>query len=78
MKEVWKVGETVKVVAVGDVGNVKKEMVPIGQICRIEEVCHEDDGSVYYGILPANGRETYPFYYTPEQLEKGHLEWVRD
>lgn len=49
--------------------------VPIGTICKIKEVCQEDDGTPYYGITPID-REDVPFYYLEKELEKGQIVWV--
>ena len=49
----------------------------IGTICKIKEVCQEDDGTPYYGITPID-REDVPFYYLEKELEKGQIVWVPD
>lgn len=67
----------VKVISKTISGGRSKELIPIGTICRIKEVCREDDGTPYYGITPID-REDVPFYYLETELEKGRIVWVPD
>lgn len=70
-----KIGDTVKVSRSTNVG----ELIPIGTICTVLEVSKQLDGKYYYGIgdnrflsKSVNG------YYLENELEKGHLEWVKE
>lgn len=73
------VGDTVKVIAAtedtGYCDGRKTEYIPIGTICTVtntyigwncERVCAVDSG---------NG---YAFWYKENELEKGHMEWIKD
>ena len=73
----WEIGSFVKVMSKTISGGKAKELIPIGTICKIKEVCQEDDGTPYYGITPID-REDVPFYYLEKELEKGQLVWVPD
>ena len=62
----------------------EQEFFPIGTICRVVEVCDvktEDGTEKYYGICRHEIKEPHVsdiFYYLENELEKGHLEWVKD
>lgn len=72
------VGDTVKIISVTQEGEDKKEYIPIGTICKVVEVCMDNE-KPYYGISPINDSMTsVPFYYLENEIEKGHLEWVKD
>ena len=71
------VGNYVKVISKTISGGRSKELIPIGTICRIKEVCREDDDTPYYGITSIN-KEDVPFYYPEKELEKGQIVWVPD
>lgn len=73
----WNIGDTVKIISKTELNGESKELLPIGTICRIEEVCQENDGTPYYGITPIN-QEDVPFYYLEKELERGRLEWIPD
>ena len=72
------VGDTVKIISVTQEGEGKKEYIPIGTICKVVEVCMDNEKPCY-GISPINDSMTsVPFYYLENEIEKGHLEWVKD
>ena len=71
----WSIGDTVKITSKTEVNGEIKELLPIGTVCKIKEVCKEDDGTPYYGITPIN-KEDVPFYYLEKELERGRLEWI--
>lgn len=73
----WEIGSFVKVMSKTISGGNTKELIPIGTICKIKEVCQEDDGTPYYGITPID-KEDVPFYYLEKELEKGQIVWVPD
>lgn len=74
-----KVGDTVKVIS-DTVSHwdpeEKTQYIPIGTICTVTEVENGHDGMPYYGITPL-GRD-YMFCYLEDELEKGHMEWIKD
>ena len=74
-----KVGDQVKVISsTSDASDRdhKKEYIPVGTICKVSEVCRNDDGSEYYGVTAADQNLTA--YYLYDELERGHMEWVAD
>lgn len=75
-----KVGDTVKVIDTCHYSDGREEeYIPIGTICTVEEVNHGEDGIVYYGILPDDENDIGVYFcYLENELEKGHLEWVKD
>lgn len=77
-----KIGDTVKVIDRTLCGGIKTEVIPIGTVCVIVEIDHEDDGRAYYGLMKGTDtlgeRIIADGYYLEEELEKGHLEWVKD
>lgn len=66
----WNIGDIVKIISKTELNGESKELLLIGTICRIEEVCQENDGTPYYGITPIN-QEDVPFYYLEKELERG-------
>ena len=75
-----KIGDTVRVISPAKYKNGdEEELIKIGTICTVVEVCNENEdgtGDVWYGITDSDKRN--PFYYVEKELEKGHLEWVKD
>lgn len=74
-----KVGDTVKVIS--DTAShwdpkERAKYIPIGTICTATEVENGNDGTPYYDITPL-GRN-YSFCYLESELEKGHMEWIKD
>lgn len=69
-----KVGDTVKVIDKTMCDDTLKELIPIGTICTVTEICNEKDNSIFYGITPKDRK--YTFYYLENELEKGELVWV--
>lgn len=74
-----KVGDTVKVIAATEDASYcdgrKKEYIPIGTICKVVETDIEDDGSQSCAVDRGDG---LAFWYKENELEKGHMEWVKD
>ena len=69
------IGDTVKIISKTlGIDGEEHEYLPIGSIGRLKEICCEDDGSHYYAI-EVNGNT---FYYLRDEIEKGHMEWVKD
>ena len=72
------IGDTVKVIeatASHYDPDDKTEYIPIGTICKVRDIDYCKDGT-YYGIQPLESNCI--FYYLENELEKGHMEWVRD
>ena len=74
-----KVGDTVKVISdtedAGYCDGRKIEYIPIGTICKVVETDIEDDGSQSCAVDRGDG---YAYWYKENELEKGHMEWVKD
>lgn len=73
-----KVGDTVKVIsdtASHWVPEERTEYIPIGTICTVVETDIEEDGTQSCAIDPGGG---YPYWYKENELEKGHIEWIKD
>lgn len=78
-----KVGDKVKVIAATEDASYcdgrKKEYIPIGTVCTVKGIGYCRNGSPYYGLLPVNKIDDGIYWcYLENELEKGHLEWVRD
>ena len=74
-----KIGDTVKVIS-DTVSHwdpeERTQYIPIGTICTVTEVENGHDGTPYYEVTPL-GRD-YSFCYLESELEKGHMEWIKD
>ena len=74
-----KVGDTVKVIS-DTVSHwdpeERTQYIPIGSICTVRDIDYCKDGTIYYGIQPLESNEIW--YYLKDELEKGHMEWVKD
>lgn len=74
-----KIGDTVKVIAATEDfadSKKKREYIPVGTICKVTGIEHEIDGSPFYEIQSMSTGDV--FYYLEEELEKGHMEWIKD
>lgn len=67
-----KIGDTVKVISKTMCNEKETELIPIGTICTVTEVCN--DSYTYYGIMPKD--RDYTFYYLESEIEKGELVWI--
>ena len=76
-----KIGDTVKVISKTHYSDgVEEEHIPIGTVCTVKEIDYdEENGMPYYSLLPLKetDRKLY-FCYLEDELEKGHMEWVKD
>ena len=73
-----KVGDAVKVISATKSHwdpEDRTEYIPIGTICKVRDIDYCKDGT-YYGIQPLESNCI--FYYLENELEKGHMEWVKD
>lgn len=78
------VGDTVKVIGKTlDGSGEEVELIPIGTICRVEDVDDDENGR-FVEIIPINrnAKDGYishwGYWYLEKDLEKGHMEWVKD
>lgn len=70
------IGDTVKVIGKTVVGGHEEELIPIGTICRVVDLENN-----YVGVIPEYDMPYHgygEFYYLPDDLEKGHMEWIKD
>ncbi len=73
-----RVGDTVKVIGTTVCGNTENaECIPIGTICKVEEIARKDNKD-YYGISRASDDRSVCFWYTRDALERGHMMWVSE
>lgn len=77
------VGDTVKIVketqkAGGEPGELF-EYIKIGTICTVNDIDHLDNGTTAYECIPDDWRDDIcGFWYLEDEIEKGHLEWIKD
>lgn len=77
-----KVGDTVKVIDKADIADDigRREFYPIGTICKVIEVDEDPDG-FYYRIVKLEDSlyagENDGWWYRANEIEEGHLEWVK-
>ena len=76
-----KVGDTVKVIGKTVCGIKEAECIKIGTICKVVRHDVLTNGDEVFGIvpereLPYNGWGE--IWYLEKDIEKGHMEWVRD
>ena len=73
-----RVGDTVKVISATKSHwdpEDRTEYIPIGTICKVRDIDQCKDG-IFYGIQPLESNCI--FYYLEDELEKGHMERVKD
>lgn len=74
-----KVGDTVKVIASTNDASYcdgrKIEYIPIGTICKVVETDIDEEGTQSCAVDSGNG---YEWWYKADELEKGHMEWIKD
>lgn len=73
-----KIGDIVKVIKPANNDGEFREYIKIGTICCITEIGHEKDGTLYYGLVPIYKPHSVVFYYVDNEIEFGHVEWVKD
>lgn len=78
-----KIGDTVKVIGKTIDGNGKeREYIPIGTICRILSMNYDKKEGLLVEIISEKGYSysdsDYGFWYLACDVEKGHMEWVKD
>lgn len=75
-----KTGDTVKVIGTTECGLGEKECIKIGTICKVVETENDKNGLIV-GIVPEKDlpyKGYGEFLYLEKDVEKGHLEWVKD
>lgn len=75
-----KVGDTVKVIGKTlDENGEEKEFIPIGTICSVVGCYNDNKNRLTVGIRP-EGKSRYvgEYWYLACDVEKGHMEWVKD
>lgn len=75
------IGDTVKITGLTDCGGFVKECIKIGTICRVVGTQLTETGEVTVAVVPVSklpyrGFEEY--WYLKKDVEKGHMEWVKD
>ena len=73
-----KVGDTVKVIAPTMYNGKATDLYPIGTIVTVTEVEHGEDGKIFCEVQSQFPHDHYGWWYRENELEKGHLEWVKD
>ena len=77
-----KVGDTVKVINGTTMpSGERKEFIPIGTICRVVKTEYFDGEGNAVGIIPESSlsyNEHGEFWYLEDEVEKGHMEWVKE
>lgn len=76
-----KLGDTVKIIGTTVCGGVEKECIPIGTVCRVVGVENRKKEGLIVGVipkkeLPYSGYGEY--WYLARDVEKGHMEWVKE
>lgn len=66
------IGDTVKVLCTTMYNGKPTELIKIGTICTVIET----DG-IWVSIVEHNSFNDTGFWYKEDELEKGHLEWVK-
>lgn len=75
------IGDTVKVIGKTLCGDIRKECITIGTICRVVGIDNTGESNLTVGIipekeLPYKGFEEY--WYSSDSVEKGHIEWIKE
>lgn len=73
-----KKGDYVKVIGTTDCGGIEKECIKIGTICRVVSVDDSEKPEIYVNIEPINEYNPVEYWYSEKDVEKGHLEWVKE
>ena len=73
-----KIGDTVKVIKPANNDGELQEYIKIGTIYCVTEIGHEKDGTPYYGLVPIDKPHNVVFYYVDNEIEFGHIEWVKE
>ena len=74
------IGDRVKVIKPTEYMGKPKELFSIGTICQVIDI-KETDGVLDFEIVPIDelsNSNPCGFWYLEDELEKGHIEWVKD
>lgn len=78
------VGDTVKVIKPTKctIKGDQTEYIPIGTICKVNEVEYDEDIDEVFVTISPIGKEYYflndEYIYCRDEVEKGRLEWIKD
>ena len=72
------VGDTVKVLGLTNCGGLEKELIPIGTICKVINIESDEEGVVAELVALDKPNDELGYWYDIKDLEKGHLEWIKD
>ena len=77
------VGDTVKVIDKADISDDvgRRELYPIGTICKVIEINENCDSADYRVVKLEDSLyagENSGWWYKADELEIGHLEWIKD
>ena len=71
------VGDMVKVIGKTACGGCEEvECTPIGTICRVTNI-EDGENEKIIGVKPINDYP-YEYWYLEKDLEKGHMEWIKE
>jgi hypothetical protein len=73
-----KIGDFVKVIGTTDCGGFEKECIKIGTICKVVDTCIDKRDGFTVGIESINEFKPARFWYLEKDVEKGHLEWIKE
>lgn len=75
------IGDTVKVIKPTEHMGELKELFSIGTICKVLDTEEISNGKRYIEIIPIDELKNSSYsgyWYLEDELEKGHVEWVKD
>ena len=74
-----KIGDLVKVIGTTNCAGFEKECIKIGTICKVIDIEHEGDLPIFcltpLREFPCSADE---YWYLEKDVEKGHLEWIKE
>lgn len=71
------IGDTVKIIGKTACGGYEEvECIPIGTICRVTNIEDKEKEKII-GVEPINDYP-YEYWYLEKDLEKGHMEWIKE
>ena len=75
-----KIGDTVKVTGTTNCGGFEKECVKIGTICKVIDIAYDEGYIPIFCITPLRefSCNTDEYWYLEKDVEKGHLEWIKE
>lgn len=76
-----KVGDTVKVIGKTSCGGGEIECIKIGTICKVVGTENDETEGLIVGVIPEKEipyKGYGEYWYLEKDVEKGHMEWVKD